>query len=388
MTERKDKIIIALIIINIISSGLILISSLCIKNNDDKEKSYSDLHNLEEILNFEKYDTSLNNSIYFRKLPTSSNDFNNTLEKISNIMSKTDKPLFFSGIFSFCFIFLLISSFCVKDKECNSYDISPLEDSYLEEAACCCGVCICCRCYLRCKRGYKKYCSSCSGCNGNSCNCNCTKEDCNCGGDKDSAIVCFIVIILIAFILFYLIAKCLGKNVSRLVSLIFLFFFDIMFICLAISTGTEDEMNGFCYMAILFGIIPGICNFLALLLPQLSVNVCIDLFRGGQMPMTSVASVSNVPNAPNFSNTPNLQIVPVVPAPNLINVQNAQNAPIYSKDPNMPDNVTYDPNLQYYSKEPNMPNNLINEPNQQYSTKEPNMPNIINIRNQENIPNY
>ena len=280
MSNTTDIFVIILCVVNIIVSGLIIYSS--VKINGDKTTYQTINTNNTNITN-----TSLDNIqedfiLYeqiFSANNTNNSTRNETIEKTESFLSTTNQPLFFLGISSICFIFLLMFSFCAKDNDLHCDETCSKGSQ--DEARCCCGACTCCGCYYCCRRCCRGGCSGSSGCTG----CNCSGSDCNCSGaDEGVAYVIIIALFLLIFILLFLVARALGKIISRIVGLISLFLFDIIFVCLGIIQGKEDGMNTFCYLVIISGIISAICNLLALITPCLrirSINVYEPSYHNG-----------------------------------------------------------------------------------------------------------
>ena len=271
MCDAEKIASLSLTLINLVVIILIIYSSLLIlprKNNSSNKKSSSVLNvsYLEQQILSEKQVFLKNNTA--------------TEENEKGIhFSDAHYPLFFTGISSSIFLFLLIMSYLVPDKEYNCCC------SCTEVECCCCGVGTCCTCYCCRKRKdlvKNNECNCCKDCK-DFCHDNFDSNYQGGGGECDivGCIISIWYLFLMAsfiFIILYFIARDLGARLSRVVSFVFLLLFDLCFLIFGILQATNDGINTYSSLVIAFGIIGFILNLIYLILIILSRIGCIELF--------------------------------------------------------------------------------------------------------------
>jgi hypothetical protein len=176
---------------------------------------------------------------------------------ISNYNEQTSKTLrnlkaddlaeliLYLDIVAMFFVIILMISFCLTKNECCSNDPAVNQGFAIGS---CYGTCICCD---ECSRRGK-------------CNCDCQSS----GGSGDSAIGILILFLFIAvFVAIFFAVKACGKHISRIFSVLTLLLLDLGMAGLAIASSYSDT---YLTLIIIFSIIGAICNFLGILLPNLS----------------------------------------------------------------------------------------------------------------------
>ena len=158
------------------------------------------------------------------------------------------------------FSILLMFSFCLDTNECCNREAQD------ELGMGCCIYCLCCDC-------------RCESSGSNDCNCNSS------GGNNDGAAALLILLlVIIVFIILYFAIKACGKHVSRYIAITSEFLLNLAIMILAIMYHCNDPQtqNGPAIIAV-SGVL-FICNFLGILLPNLSC--CLNL-RYGYKPSPS-----------------------------------------------------------------------------------------------------
>ena len=192
------------------------------------------------------------------------NVYSQKIRQLETSYIDSDKTILYILILSLLgisFSILLMFSFCLDTNECCN------RDSQDELGIGCCIYCLCCDCH----------CES-SGSGGD---CNCNKS----GGDNDAAIVLLILLlVVIVFIALYFAVKACGKHVSRYVAITSECIVNLAIMVLAViyHISEHETENGPVFIAI-SGVL-FICNFLGILLPNLSC--CLNL-RYGYKPSPS-----------------------------------------------------------------------------------------------------
>lgn len=226
----------------------IKLKDLIEKKNSNKNIIYETLDYNEDEFILPKNILKKTSSQKIRKLETSSSDstFSNEDKMISILL------LSCLGI---SFSVLLMFSFCLDTNECCNRDAQD------ELGLRCCIYCFFCDCHCE---------------NSGSSNCDCKGN----GNNNDgAAILLILLLVIIVFILLYFAVKACGKHVSRYVAITSECLLNIAIMVLALMYNADDyraSENG-PVLIVISGILI-ICNFLGILLPNLSC--CLNLRYG------------------------------------------------------------------------------------------------------------
>jgi hypothetical protein len=228
MAYMRSTIAFGLIWINIIINGLIIFFFTQIKRNNYLEHHSYNLRGTKE-----------------KQLKSNYNE--QPPKNLRNLKAEgLEQIILYLDSASMLFVILLMISFCITKKECCTND--PEVNRGFAVGSCF-GACICCdKC--------------------------CRLDHCDCSelfkgsGDGDDAIGYLIFLIIIfVFVLLLLALKACGKNILRIISVLFLFFLDLGMVGLAFASSSSDA---YLNLIIIFSLIAAICNILGILLPNLS----------------------------------------------------------------------------------------------------------------------
>ena len=220
MIEKKEIIIIVLLLVNLIIMGTIIFCSLKInqKTNYDIniDNQYSnDLSAIQE------------NKFSYKQNYKANNTTTSEERKKKFNFAEVNKPLFFTGIVAALITFVLFFSFFVEEKNCEKINSECNKTNNIGSGSCSCG-------------------------------------DCACGGSGDNfagyCLACIIFLLITPFILIYFFTKTLGKSISRIIILLILFLFDKLLVYFGLKQGIVYEMNIFAYLVIILTIFDAILN--------------------------------------------------------------------------------------------------------------------------------
>ena len=258
----------------------------------------------QEIFNKNKIKTTIdyNQDEFVIPKKTLKKSSSQKIRKLESNFKNDDKIIYILllSCLSICFTFLLMFSFCLDTNECCNREAQD------ELGMGCCIYCLCCDCH----------CES-SGSRGGDCNCS--------GGNNNdgAAALLILLIVIVIFVLLYFAVKACGKHVSRYVAITCECLLNLAMMVLAIMYTLDDPQtdNGFIFIGI-SGILFA-CNFLGVLLPNLSC--CLNLRYGYRPTPTNMntpileqpAAKTNINQEPIYlppssSPTPVIETNPVV----------------------------------------------------------------------------
>ena len=213
MIEKKEIIIIVLLLVNLIIMGTIIFCSLKInqKTNYDINIDNQYSNNLSAIQE---------NKFLYKQNYKVNNTTTSEERKKKFKFSEVNKPLFFTGIVAALTTFVLFFSFFVEEKNCEKIN------------------------------------SECNKTN------NIGSGSCSCSGNNFAGycLACIIFLLITPFILIYFFTKTLGKSISRIIILLILFLFDKLLVYFGLKQGIVYEMNTFAYLVIILSIFDAILN--------------------------------------------------------------------------------------------------------------------------------
>ena len=269
-----------------------------------------------------------------------------TQKELRNLSSTSyELIILYCDIAAILFVFILMVSFCISGNECCTSDTSVNENFAVGS---CYGACICC----------------------NDCNCKCSGGggDCKCDDAGEGIIIILIIaLILLVFVAIYFSVRICGKHISRMFSAAALFLLYLAMASMSIYSGNET----YYYLITVFSLIGAICNFLGILLPNLTVCKILRYnIQDAQM-----ASPSLVQPTVQLVEQPYVQPATPVINQNVIQVSPAQpmntayiSSPGYNN--NNYGNIYEAPPANVYQQPNDYNNNQLNQVNYQYPAQQ------------------
>jgi len=231
MAYMRSTVAYGLFWVNLILTAFILYFSIAANNSRSSSYNYYSYH-----LRGTKEKLLEKNPNYFLEKETQ--------RELRNLSStKYELIILYCDIVAIFFVLLLMASFCISGNECCTPNQTTNENFAIGS---CYGTCVCC--------------GECRGGGGGGCKC-----DGDCGGDAGIAIL-IIIVILLVFVAIYFAVKACGKHIARMFSAAALFILYLGMGFLGVYSGSGT----FHYLITVFSVIGAICNFLAILLPNLT----------------------------------------------------------------------------------------------------------------------
>lgn len=228
MAYMRSTVAYGLFWVNLILTSFLLYFSIAAYNFGSDSYNYHSYH-----LRGTKEKLLENNANYFLEKETP--------KELRNLSSSKDVLIvLYIDIVAILFVLILMSSFCVSGNECCTPNQTTNENFAIGS---CYGTCICC--------------GECRGGGG----------DCKCEGSGDAGIaILIIIVILLVFVIVYFAVKACGKHISRMFSAAALFLCYLGMFAMGLYTGKGT----YYYLIAVFSVVGAICNFLAILLPNLT----------------------------------------------------------------------------------------------------------------------
>ena len=219
MIEKKEIIIIVLLLVNLIIMGTIIFCSLKINQKTNYDINiYNQYSNNLSAIQESKF-------LYKQNYKVNNTTTSEERKKKFNF-AEVNKPLFFTGIVAALITFVLFFSFFVEEKYCEKINSESNKTNNKDCGSCSCG-------------------------------------DRACGGSSDKFAgycACIIFLLIAPFILIFFFTKTLGKSISRIIILLILFLFDKLLVYFGLKQGIVYELNTFAYLVIILSIFDAILN--------------------------------------------------------------------------------------------------------------------------------
>ena len=252
MAYMRSSLAFALFWVNFIVASLNIFFSIKIESVTYSKYKYEDdkshIPPPYDPYNLYRYTLTKNETLLEKKSNYFIEKENKTQKKLRNLLDlrgqyKVGYLIKFINIIPFVFLIIFSFSFCVTKNECCSSDYDD------GNAICFASCCVCCLC-----------CCDCSLSNGGG-------FSLNFGGNNNAGggLLFIIIFALIIYGIYKAVQAC-GKNISRLISAIGLFFANVALVVLGILSGT-DKFN---ILLIAFSSFAVISNLLAMVLPNLA----------------------------------------------------------------------------------------------------------------------